>query len=647
MCGIAGIFDPRLPIASTLQDRIAAMTLSLAHRGPDDSGLWMDATCGIALGHRRLSIVDLSPEGHQPMVSSGQRYIIVFNGEVYNFRELRSQLESLGRRFSGHSDTAVMLAAMLEWGVEAAIQKFVGMFAFALWDQAGRTLWLCRDRLGIKPLYYGWTPAGFLFASELKAFCACPGFDRSLDRTALAHYLRLGYIPQPLTIYKAVKKLAPGCLLKLECGAADQTARPQVYWDVAEAFARGAARPFAGTEVEAADQLDALLRDAVRLRMVADVPLGAFLSGGIDSSTVVALMQAQSSQPVKTFTIGFREDRFDEAGHARNVAHRLGAEHSELYLTAAEAMDVIPQLPALYDEPFADSSQIPAFLVSRLARQSVTVSLSGDGGDELLGGYTRYVSVPRAWAWLGKVPHPLRRLAAKMLLRPAAWLGGTLGFASSGPETTPGRGFSDKLQRLPALASSSGIEGFYDAVMTQWLVPPVEMQSAPGLDSLRPSVASLPEAVARLMLMDFERYLPDDILVKLDRASMAVSLEARVPLLDHRVVEFAATLPLSLKIRGGQGKWLLRQVLDRYLPHELADRPKMGFSVPIASWLRGPLRDWAESLLQPERLKREGLLRPAPILRVWRDHLACRRNSEHELWAVLMFQAWNEKQNSI
>jgi asparagine synthase (glutamine-hydrolysing) len=646
MCGIAGIFDPRLPVASTLQNRIAAMTASLAHRGPDDSGEWMDATCGVALGHRRLSIVDLSPEGHQPMASSGQRYIIVFNGEVYNFPDLRSQLEALGRGFSGRSDTEVMLAAMLEWGVEAAIQKFVGMFAFGLWDQAGRTLWLCRDRLGIKPLYYGWTPSGFLFASELKAFCACPGFNGSLDREALSHYLRLGYIPQPFTIYKGVQKLPPGCLLKLECGVAGQRARPQVYWDVAEAFARGVAKPFPGTDAEAVDQLDVLLRDAVRLRMVADVPLGAFLSGGIDSSTVVALMQAQSLQRVKTFTIGFREDRFDEAGQARDVARHLGTNHTEHYLTATDALEIIPRLPVLFDEPFADSSQIPSFLVSRLARQSVTVSLSGDGGDELLGGYTRYLSVPHAWAWLSKVPHPVRRVAARILLQPAAWLGGTavLGSRSRAPEQ--GRGAADKLQRLPSLAAAAGIEGFYDAVMTQWPRPPVESQGESGLDSLRSSNAGLPQAATRLMLMDFQRYLPDDILVKLDRASMAVSLEARVPLLDHRLVEFAATLPLALKIRHGHGKWLLRQVLYRYLPQPMVDLPKRGFNVPVAAWLRGPLREWAEALLEPERLKREGWLSPAPIRRLWRDHLAFRRNGEHELWAVLMFQAWLEKQRS-
>ena len=578
------------------------------------------------------------------MASSGQRYVIVFNGEVYNFPDLRSQLEALGRSFSGRSDTEVMLAAMLEWGVEAAIQKFVGMFAFGLWDQAGRTLWLCRDRLGIKPLYYGWTPSGFLFASELKAFCACPGFDRSLDRDGLSHYLSLGYIPQPFTIYKGVQKLPPGCLLRLECGAADQRARPQAYWDVAEAFARGVAQPFAGTDAEAADQFDALLRDAVRLRMLADVPLGAFLSGGIDSSTVVALMQAQSSQPVKTFTIGFREDRFDEASQARDVARHLGTDHTELYLTAADALEIIPRLPVLYDEPFADSSQIPAFLVSRLARQSVTVSLSGDGGDELLGGYTRYLSVPHAWAWLSKAPHPLRQVAAKVLLRPAVWLAGALRLTGRSRSDAPGRSVADQLQRLPGLVAANGLERFYNAVMTQWPAPPVIGAEAAELPTV--PAKGLPHATARLMLMDFQRYLPDDILVKLDRASMAVSLEARVPLLDHRLVEFAATLPLPLKIRNGHGKRLLRQVLYRYLPQPMVDRPKKGFNVPVAAWLRGPLREWAEALLQPERLKRESWLSPEPIRRLWRDHLAFRRNGEHELWAVLMFQAWLEKQKS-
>jgi asparagine synthase (glutamine-hydrolysing) len=619
------------------------MTDTLIHRGPDDSGSWIDPEAGIALGHRRLAIVDLSPEGHQPMVSADGRYVVAFNGEIYNFLELRSQLKAFGHHFRGHSDTEVMLASFSQWGLDEAIERFNGMFAFALWDRQERVLHLGRDRLGEKPLYYGWMGNTFLFGSELKALKAHPDFQAEINRNALALFLRFGYIPAPYSIYQGIYKLPPGTILTWRGGA--NRPEPVSYWSAKKVAELGAAEPFIGSEQEALFQLEALLKDAVGLRMVADVPLGAFLSGGIDSSTVVALMQAQSSQPVKTFTIGFYEDGYNEAQHAKAVAQHLGTDHTELYVTPQETLAVIPKLPILYDEPFADPSQIPTFLVSQLARQHVTVSLSGDGGDELFAGYDRYFSGNRIWQKIGWMPRPLRQTAARILtsLSPQTWDWGLTHFAALLPamlkQPTPGT----KLHLLADFLAAPNSEAIYMHLVSHWKNPEalvVDSSEPPTALSDRQRWAQLPRFTQRMMYLDTVTYLPDDILVKVDRASMGVNLEARVPFLDHRVVELAWRLPLSMKISGTQGKWLLRQVLYKYVPKNLIERPKMGFGVPIDSWLRGPLRDWAEALLDERRLQQEGFLNPQLIRQKWEEHLSGEWDWQYYLWDVLMFQAW-------
>jgi asparagine synthase (glutamine-hydrolysing) len=623
------------------------MADTMVSRGPDDSATWADGAAGVALGFRRLAIVDLSPAGRQPMRSASGRYVIAFNGEVYNFGELRAELEPLGHRFRGHSDTEVMLAAVEQWGLDAAVRRFVGMFAFALWDARERRLALVRDRLGIKPLYYGRAGDTLVFASEPKALRAHPDFRAEVDRGALTLFLRHGYVPAPYSIYRGVRQLTPGCTLTVGADDADYPA-PVPYWSARAVAEDGVANPFAGTEAEAEERLDALLREAVKLRMIADVPLGAFLSGGIDSSTVVALMQAQSGQRVKTFSIGFREALYDEAPHARAVARHLGTEHTELYVTPREAQAVIPGLPDIYDEPFADSSQIPTFLVSRLTRERVTVSLSGDGGDELFGGYPRYFTANAIWGKVGWMPAWMRRGALKGLRSVPVplydrWLGWltplTARFGSRGP-------VGDKLHKLAEVLETAGPELLYHRLISHWKSPAdlvLGGHEPPTVLTDRGRWPKFADFTRRMMYFDTVSYLPDDIFTKVDRASMAISLEARVPLLDHRVVEFAWRLPLSLNVRKGQGKWLLRQVLHRYVPRELVERPKMGFGVPIDSWLRGPLCDWAEGLLDEGRLRREGFLDPAPIRARWAEHLSGLRNWSYYLWDVLMFQAWLDR----
>jgi asparagine synthase (glutamine-hydrolysing) len=651
MCGFTGFLDSsRQTSGNELQARVTRMTETLRHRGPDDSGTWVDESSGIALGFRRLSIVDLSPEGHQPMHSSCGRYVIVFNGEVYNFSTLSQELKALGHSFRGHSDTEVILASIRQWGLEPAVKKFVGMFALALWDRRERTLHLVRDRLGIKPLYYGWAGNTFLFGSELKALRANPDFAPEINRDAIVLQMRYNCIPQPHSIYRGIYKLPPGCILTLPSGYSPTSSpsQPSPFWSARKIAEQAAADPFMGSDAEAVEQLDELLRDAVRLRMVADVPLGAFLSGGIDSTMVVALMQAQSDRPVKTFTIGFHEEQYCEARRAKAVAEHLQTEHTELYVTPEETLAVIPKLPTLFDEPFSDSSQIPTYLVSALARRQVTVSLSGDGGDELFGGYNRHFWAPRLWKRIGRVPRPFRRVGAGALrqLSPRAWKNAFSVADPLLPSRLKVESPGDQVHKLADVLAVKNPEEFYKVLVSHWKKPTdlvLGGNEPPGVFNDIFGWKVLPSFSQKMMFLDLVTYLPDDILTKVDRASMGVSLEGRVPLIDHRVVEFAARLPLSMKIRNGQGKWLLRQNLYKYVPKTLLERPKMGFGVPIGTWLRGPLKDWAESLLDERRLRKEAILNPLPIRKKWAAHLSGKHNWQYDLWDVLMFEAWLEE----
>ncbi|TSA42044.1 MAG: asparagine synthase (glutamine-hydrolyzing) [Betaproteobacteria bacterium] len=647
MCGITGFWQNSGASPEELAAIARGMGNTLAHRGPDDAGVWVDSACGIALAHRRLSVVDLTPEGHQPMTSAAGRYVISFNGEIYNYRDVRGDLEAAhaAPTWRGHSDTEVLLAGIEHWGLAGALGRLTGMFAFALWDRHERQLHLVRDRLGEKPLYYGWANNVFAFGSELKALRALPHWQPAVDRTALALFTRFGCVPCPHSIYQGIRKLPPASLVTLS--AQDVSARhcpePQAYWSLRSAAERGAREPFAGDDTAATAQLDALLRRAVSRQMVADVPLGAFLSGGVDSSTIVALMQAQSPRPVKTFSIGFHENAYNEARFAAAVAKHLGTDHTELYVSAEQAMAVIPQLPVIYDEPFADSSQIPTYLVSQLARRHVTVSLSGDGGDELFGGYNRYFWGRDIWRGTGWMPQALRQMLARGLtgVAPQSWDRLFTRCAPLLPRALRLPSPGDKLHKLARVLAVADADALYAALISFWTdVNPVRgVASAPAMNAAPP----FDDVRARMMFLDATGYLPDDILAKVDRASMAVSLESRVPFLDHSVVEFAWRLPLAMKMRNNQGKWLLRQVLYRYVPQQLIERGKMGFSIPLDSWLRGPLRDWAEALLDPAALQQQGYFDPEPIRNKWREHLSGTRNWQHHLWVILMFQAWHQQ----
>jgi len=643
MCGIAGLWDrPLTSDTEALRAEVTAMTNTLAYRGPDAGDIWIDGHSGVAFGHRRLSIVDLSAAGAQPMISSCGRFVITYNGEIYNAAELRPQLEARGRKFRGHSDTEVIVEGAAVWGVVPTIKRLIGMFAMALWDRQTQTLYIVRDRLGIKPVYWCDVAGRLRFGSELKALRADKAWAPELDRSALTAYMRFGYIPAPLTIYRGVKKLPPASVLTVRAGMPPTV---EAYWSLEEAARDGQRGRFAEDEAAVGDALEELLRDAVKRRMVADVPLGAFLSGGVDSSTVVALMQAQSARPVRTFSIGFREDGYDEAANAAAVAEHLGTEHTALYASPQLALEVIPQLPDMFDEPFADSSQIPTYLVSRLTRGHVTVALSGDGGDEIFGGYTRYLRGETLWRAIEATPQPLRNFAASTVrtLSPTAWsaLGNLL------PAQRRPAQFGDKMHKLAdVLGGEPEASAFYRQVVSLWLKPEALVRDGVEPGGLHQDIearALVPDFIERMQYIDTLTYLPDDILTKVDRASMAVSLEARVPLLDHRVVEFSWSLPTTMKAGGGLGKRVLRRVLHRYVPQALVDRPKMGFTMPIRSWLGNELRDWAEALLDPRRLASDGLLDVALVREKWHEHLAGRRDWQRQLWAVLMFQAWKER----
>ena len=667
MCGFAGFLTTDAGVLGSPEAVATRMALAIQHRGPDDAGVWVDVQAGIALGHRRLSIVDLSPAGHQPMHSAGERFVLAFNGEIYNHLDLRAELEAAGAApaWRGHSDTETLLAAFEQWGLEATLKRTVGMFAIALWDRRERTLHLARDRFGEKPLYYGWVNGAFVFGSELKALRAYPGFANPVSREALALYMRFTYVPAPHSIYQGIYKLEPGCLLSV-CGQPEKMAdfqplRPPAtlegitlrrWWYLADVVEAGAKQPIMDEQAALA-ALEDRLSEAVKLQSLADVPLGAFLSGGVDSSAIVALMQRQATQPVKTFTIGFEEAGFDESPHARAVAQHLGTLHTELFVTAAEARDVIPRLPSMYDEPFADSSQIPTHLVCHAARQHVTVVLSGDAGDELFGGYNRYFWGPRIWRRLAWLPYPARQALGRAIssLPVAGWdalgrplnalLPGTSGIARVG----------DKAHKLAArLRGVQNMDDLYVSLVSEWQDPAQVVRGEGGPVSERPGLLADPlpavgveDATLRMMYRDSMTYLPDDILCKVDRAAMATSLETRVPFLDYRVAELAWQLPLLMKVRGNEGKWALRQVLYKYVPRELIERPKAGFGIPVGQWLRGPLRPWAESLLDEKRLAAEGYFHPAPIRQRWAEHLSGHRDHTPGLWAVLMFQAWLEE----
>lgn len=647
MCGIAGFASSRG--AHPGRDTITSMTSRLSHRGPDDCGTWLDPSGVVAFGHRRLAVIDVSDAGRQPMRSPSGRFTIVLNGEIYNYRDIRLQLESSGAlasQWRGSSDTEVVIAAIEAWGMTRAVQSFVGMFAFAVWDAVESTLYLVRDRLGEKPLYYSFRESTLLFASELKALAVHPMFRCEIDQTAVEMFLRFGYIPAPLSIYRDVKKLTPGTILTVRLNGADSPAVDVTpYWQLASVVKRSV-RARRDVEVdEACDQLDTLLRGVVSAQMVSDVPLGAFLSGGIDSSTIVALMQAESSRPVKTFTIGFHEGGYNEAQCAALVARHLGTDHTELYVTPDHAMEVIPMLAELYDEPFADSSQLPTVLVARLARRHVTVSLSGDGGDELFGGYNRHIVAAGAWRYLQRVPRSIRSVVARGLtqLTPAEWDRLYRAMESVLPTRMHARAVGDKLHKVADVLASRGPEELYGRLVCSSSI--ADGHASPMLAGDNNFAAVPPAGVPLsdaewMMYMDTLTYLPDDILVKLDRATMSVGLEGRVPFLDHRVVEYAWQLPERMKIRHGTGKVILRRLLGRYLPEQLYERPKAGFGVPIGAWLRGPLRGWAEDLLSEGRLTECGIFDVVAVRRRWSSHLSGATNEQHRIWNVLMFQAW-------
>ncbi|WP_338802640.1 asparagine synthase (glutamine-hydrolyzing) [Pseudomonas sp. RSB 5.4] len=627
MCGFSGFFTPKAD-ASSSTDLLKKMGDTLLHRGPDDHGEWLGAEGRIGLSHRRLAIVDISAAGHQPMSSQCGRYVIAFNGEIYNHLDLREKLITEGwtEAWKGHSDTETLLACFTCWGVEKTLVATVGMFAIALWDLQDRKLTLARDRLGEKPLYWGWQGDVLLFGSELKSLKVHPSFKAEINRDAISLFMRHNYIPAPLSIYQGIQKLLPGHYVSIKVEDFSKSCQPRAYWKLNDAINNGLKKQFAGSDVEAIDALEHQLNKSIQGQMLSDVPLGAFLSGGVDSSTIVSLMQAQSSRPVKTFTIGFNEPGYNEAEHALAVSEHLRTEHSEIYVGSNDALSLIPKLPHIYCEPFADSSQIPTFLISQMAREHVTVSLSGDAGDELFGGYNTYQMSPKIWNNLSKAPLPLRQGLQTLL--------------AAGP-------VPEKLKKLSNVMPSTSGEDFYRRLISHWQNPDELVLGGHEPMTILNNCNDWPATDSYqnwMMAIDSATYMVDDILVKVDRAAMANSLETRVPMLDHRVVEFAWTLPLHMKIRNGKGKWILREVLYRHVPRELIERPKKGFSIPVGAWLRGPLKDWAETLLGEVRLRNEGFFSVPLVRKIWSEHLKGRVDHSTKLWSILMFQAWYEVQ---
>lgn len=639
MCGFAGFvhLEPRPLSVDKLQQTVRKMSGAIVHRGPDAEGIFVDLSAQLGIGFRRLAIRDLTAAGHQPMEAASQRYVIAFNGEIYNSEEVRAQLiaEVGPIQFRGHSDTEVLLAGIDHWGLEATIQKCVGMFAIALWDRRTQTLSLVRDRFGEKPLYFGFGRGAFLFGSELKALRQHPLFDDAINRQSLALYVRHNYLPAPHSIYQQIQKLTPGTILTLTRSqlVEHRLPEPKPYWSYLDTLTAGQSHPFSGTLDEAVDQLEQILLRTIDEQMISDVPLGAFLSGGLDSSLVVALMQSRKTQRVRSFSIGFHEKEFDEAPHAKAIARHLGTDHTEMYVTPQDALDVVPLLPAMFDEPFADSSQIPTYLVAKMARQHVTVSLSGDAGDEIFGGYSRYVRGLQ-FAKIEAIPDSIRKTAA--------WaLGHIPGVQSAGS-----RSLLRKVYWVSTLLKTSSFEDAYRLMVSAWKDPLLAVNSPAIADSafeVLPQRLRGQSKLRRMMALDTLTYLPDDILVKVDRTTMAVSLEARAPFLDHRVSEFACQLPESMLMQAGQGKQILRKLLARYVPTSLTERPKQGFGIPVDRWVRGPLLDWAESLLEPQLLAEQGFFHSAHIRQVWEEHKSGRANRIAQLWPILMFQAWQRE----
>jgi asparagine synthase (glutamine-hydrolysing) len=650
MCGITGFvtFD-QTQTKDVVISSGKKMADTLIHRGPDDSGIWVDEKEGICLAHRRLSIIDLSECGHQPMISQSGRFVITYNGEIYNHPEIRRELEKTNYSFRGHSDTEVMLAAIETWGLFESLKKFIGMFALALWDQKEKQLFLARDRMGKKPLYYGFTGNCFLFGSELKALKAHPEFQSEISRNALTSFLRLSYVPTPDSIYKDVHKLTPGTILTLNPRRQWNEVKVTPYWSFYDFAGKKSSRICSQSEPEIMKELELLLRDAVKIRMYSDVPLGVFLSGGIDSSLITALMQTQSEIPVKTFTIGFHELNYNEAQYAKKVANHLGTQHTELYLTPKNAMEVIPFLSTLYDEPFADPSQIPTYLVSKMAKQQVTVALSGDGGDEIFGGYNRYLIALNWWKKISRISAPMRKLLTKTIfsISPQKIDAVLAPFSKFNFPFLKEERKGEKLHKLAKILDVSTCEEMYfqfishcqdpKTIVTNGIEPTDYLQTFQWDSTL--------SCAEKMMAYDALSYLPDDILAKVDRASMGVSLEVRAPILDHRIVEYAWGIPIELKIHRGKTKWILRKILYQFVPMQLVERPKMGFGLPIGEWLRGPLREWTESLINEQKLKNENFFNPQPIREKWEEHLSGKRNHYDFLWNILMFESWlqNEK----